>query len=254
MQHVNEEDLVLYYYGEDGALCDRVQAHLIECGGCREQLQALQRVLNVVESPVPEPSADYEERVWQAVAPRATRRAGRWWSMIPRQWAVAAAMCLVAVVAFVAGRYSPGIDGGSETNGQLAGAAEPVQERVLVVAAGDHLERSRMVLVELVNASGRGKINIAGEQQNAESLLRENRLFRQTAVAAGDNHLAALLEDLERVLAEVAHGPDEVSSAELDEFRERIESQGLIFKMRVVGSRLEDRAQQPVDETSSNQL
>src|SRR5580698_1488685 len=43
MNHLNEEQLVLYYYGEETA---GVEDHLGECESCREGYHALQRVLN----------------------------------------------------------------------------------------------------------------------------------------------------------------------------------------------------------------
>lgn len=65
MKHLNEEQLVLYYYGEETA---DVEDHLGECEACREGYHALQRVLNSVDSlPVPERGADYEAQVWRSV-------------------------------------------------------------------------------------------------------------------------------------------------------------------------------------------
>ena len=54
MTHVNEEQLVLYYYGEN-AEASAVEAHLGECAVCRSEYQNLQLVLNTVDSaPAPD--------------------------------------------------------------------------------------------------------------------------------------------------------------------------------------------------------
>ena len=110
---------------------------------------------------------------------------------------------------------------------------------ILLVAVGDHLERSQMVLVELVNAKGNGSVDITNEQHRAEDLLDENRLYRQTAAGIGETGLASVLDDLERVLLEVAHSPSRLSSQELGEIRRRIESEGILFKIRVIGSKVQ---------------
>ena len=68
--------------------------------------------------------------------------------------------------------------------------------------------------------------------------MYENRLYRQTAASAGDARVTGLLDDLERVLIEMAHGPDELRDSNLKNLRERIKREGLIFKIRVAGSRL----------------
>ena len=119
-----------------------------------------------------------------------------------------------------------------------------VRERVLLVAVGDHLERSQMVLVELANAGApaAGKLDISYEQQTAEDLLESNRLYRQTAARNGDVATAALLEELERMLLEIAHSPAEVSARQLEELRRQIEDQGILFKVKIFGSRVEQSA------------
>jgi hypothetical protein len=236
-QHVTEEQLILHYYGEpEGADIDN---HLAVCSECRSQYTQLQQVLNVVDMPVPERDADYEDRVWNGFAPAlGVRRRFSWWA--PRQWAAVAAMGALVVVAFVAGRYSPSID-----KPNIAATQPGVRERVLVVAVGGHLERSQMVLVELKNLPDGQKFDISDEQSFAADLLSENRLYRQTATSAGEAGLAGILDDLERVLLEVVHSPSTISSAELDDIREQIENQGLLFKMRVVESNLNQRVQTP---------
>jgi len=109
------------------------------------------------------------------------------------------------------------------------------------VAVGDHLERSQMVLAELDNApDGKGKLDISGERRMAEDLLDDNRLYRQTARSTGDNSMASVLDDLERVLLEIAHSPSEISIEQLNDLREQIESRGLLFKVRVLGSEARD--------------
>jgi hypothetical protein len=235
-QHVTEEQLILHYYGEpEGAEVDN---HLAVCSECRSQYTQLQQVLNVVDMPVPEREPTYEDRVWKRLSPKlGVRHSLSWWA--PRKWAAVAAMAALVAVAFVAGRYTPSSD---KTNI----AAQPaVRERVLVVAVGGHLERSQMVLVELKNLPDGKKIDISDEQSFAADLLSANRLYRQTASSAGENGLVGVLEDLERILLEVVHSPSTISSVELDQIRERIEDQGLLFKMRVVESNLNQRVQSP---------
>ena len=101
---------------------------------------------------------------------------------------------------------------------------------------GDHLDRSQIVLAELANAPESGKTDISSEQQLASRLIGENRLLRQTAQYSGDASDAALLDQLERVLLDIAHSPTQVSSGELKDLQDRIESQGLLFKVRIVGA------------------
>jgi hypothetical protein len=113
-----------------------------------------------------------------------------------------------------------------------------------------------MMLMELSNAEPPGangkKVDISAEQHRAEDLLEENRLYRQTALQEGDAKLASVLDDLERVLLDVAHSPDDVTPAQLEAIRQRIESQGILFKVRVVGKELQQRQESPTPAPAEN--
>jgi hypothetical protein len=239
MNHVNEERLVLYYYGETAG---DVEQHLASCESCRGAYQTLQRVLNSVDSfPVPERGADYEAQVWRTVE----RRVGRRSAFSPRfsiwrPMMAAAAMAALLVVAFVAGRAwrRPALKGNP-----VAVADSQVRERILMVAVGDHLERSQVVLAELANSGDpqRGALDISYEQRTAQDLVESNRLYRQTAASAGDNATANLLDELERVLLDIAHSPAQVSGAQLEGLRKEIEGRGILFKVKVFSSQVEER-------------
>lgn len=239
MNHLSEEQLVLYYYGESAALA--VEDHLGRCESCRAAYHTLQRVLNSVDSlPVPERPADYEARVWNAVSAQLGRRRSlAWFSPAWVHWkplAVAAAAAGLIVAAFLAGR--------SSQKPAIAEHGDPqVRERVLLVAVGDHLERSQMVLIELANAGApkHGSLDISYEQTAAEDLLESNRLYRQTAASAGDVATASLLDELERVLLDIAHSPSAVSAQQLNELRKEIEDRGILFKVKVYGTQVEQR-------------
>jgi hypothetical protein len=98
-----------------------------------------------------------------------------------------------------------------------------------------------MVLVELTNADASDALDISTEQADTEDLVSANRLYRQAALQAGETGMATLLDDLERVLVDVKNGPSELTAEDLDRLRERIESQGLLFKIRVTGTQVRER-------------
>jgi hypothetical protein len=257
MNHLTEEQLVLYYYGEgDGSPAVRV--HLDACEACRAEYASLQRVLNVVDSaPVPERDANYGEQVWNRLQPSIgwDKPGGiswlrlSWLKLTPaRHWAAAALFATLIVAAFLAGRYYPK----AQPNAQTATAGQ-VRERILLVAVGDHLERSQTVLLELVNAQPGQTLDVASERERAGDLVAENRLYRQTAAGTGDTRVASVLDDLEPVLLEIAHGPDRLTPEEVESLRERIEGDGILFKVRVVGSTVrhrEEKAARPIGQNA----
>jgi hypothetical protein len=269
MNHLSEEQLVFYYYGEaaEAGSEQQVAEHMGACETCRASYHALQRVLNSVDSfPVPERPADYEARVWQAIEAKLPRRS--WLQQVLtggfawKPLAVAASMAVLLVGAFLAGRtwQKPGLNinqgkPAAVTAGNQADAGQ-VRERVLLVAVGDHLERSQMILVELANAGApaAGRLDISYQQLAAEDLLESNRLYRQTAASTGDVATATLLEDLERVLLEIAHSPSAVSAKQLEDLRRQIEDRGILFKVKVFGSQMDQREAAPQAASKSTSL
>jgi len=109
---------------------------------------------------------------------------------------------------------------------------------------GEHLERSEMVLLELANGEGRDPADMRSAQQSAENLVAANRLFRLSASRAGEPGVANVLDELERVLLEVARGPAQLGPEQRAQLRRRIESGDILFKVRVLESTMRSREKQ----------
>jgi len=244
MNHLSEEQIVLHYYG-DAEEATEVERHLAACPDCREEFSRVQSMLRQIEPlEVPEPAPSFEEKTWLNLRDRLPEKGGFFRRLLrpsAPKWAFAGAMALLLAAAFLAGRFWPRPD-------QQVAQQPPAQvnpQRVILVAVGDHLERSQMLLVEIMNADGKGPINFSSEQAEARELLDSNHLYRVSSQQAGDPQVARLLDQLGRVLAEIANGPTEVSPGDLEQVRHTIQSEGLLFKVRVVGSEVNSRARRP---------
>jgi hypothetical protein len=160
---------------------------------------------------IPEPDADFEKRIWAKVSTEMGARPGVshkfLWMLVPAALGIA----------FFVGRstkqpeifYLP-------------------QQQLLQAATSEHLERSKLVLMETAN----GAAPLA--QARAEQLLSTNRLLRRGAQQAGELQTAELLEELERVLLEVAHSSETMKPEEATALRARIREQGLLFRVRLL--------------------
>ena len=246
MNHLSEQDLVLYFYG-DAPKTAALERHLAECSACAAEYANLRTTLSAIEFPVPERATDYEAQLWSTLRPRleATEAPKRsFWAaaLQPRRWAVAGALAAIVIAAFLAGRYLPRPNTPQPPQIVEKAPAKSGGDRVLMVAVGDHLDKTQMILVELINTRAEGKVDISAERDLAQSLVNENRLYRQTAQQDKDSELAGMLDQLERVLVDIAHHPDSVSAKELEGLQQRIESQGVLFKVRVVESKVKARS------------
>lgn len=242
MHHLTDEALVLDFYGE-GSDDDRarVRAHLEQCEECRALDRELREVLTAVDSaPITEPPSGFERDMWSRIEPllpvRQTWRTG-WSGLMPRL-AVAASIAVLLVAAFAAGRVW-------DRSAQRSSTAEiddaVLTERLLRAEVEDHLDRSQRMLVELVNADYEVGAPAAGDRARAADLVADGRLYRRSALQVGDAEIGVLLEDLERVLVEVANGPADIAPEELARLRRRIDDQDLMFRVRVVASEIRER-------------
>lgn len=242
--HPTEDELVLLFYGDTDAIDEtRLSRHLESCVTCQPLWQDIRATLAAVDAAaVPEPPADFERVMWARVqsalgdlpAPQTS-----WWA--PRYWmpAVGLAAALVAMAVFNRGLLGPTAPTDPDAVNTDTELSQP--ERALLVAMDDHLERSELLLVEMMNAPADDPVLAGFERETADDLLASSRLYRQTATHTGNLLLATMLEDLEQILVEIARSPDDLSQDDLNTLRTRIEQEDLIFKVRVVTDEIRER-------------
>ena len=236
--HASEEDLLTLHW--EGTR--RTAAHVASCPECADRLRSLRALLARIEAePVPERGDDYGREVWARIAPRLPslrQEPQRPWFLSPRPLFAAGAIAAIVLAAFLAGQAAA-----RRGAAQAASAsAATVRDRVLLIAVGEHLERSEAVLLELVHGAGEGDLDVSSEQARLSDLLPANRLFRQAANRSGEAGVSGVLDELERVLLDVRHGPSRLTPAEREALARRIDAEGVLFKVRILGSRLRDRA------------
>jgi hypothetical protein len=233
MTHLSEDELIELYYGEGAG--GRL-AHQQACRECSARLAELKQSLDAVRSaPAASRGPDYAERVWESLRPRLIpyEKKARGWRG-SAQWrakAVALGGVLLLAGGFLGGRYWERI---TAVKINLAGnTGRQANQRVVLVMVTDHLDRSERLLISLEHADPSDRMEIAQLQSEAQQLLASNRLYRATASRADDPLLAATLEQLEGVLAEIADDPH-LTPADLRSARQEMNAEGILFEIRVL--------------------
>ena len=252
--HLSQDDLVLHYYGED---VPRAESHLAACTACQSELVRLQRVMAFIDSaPAVDAPDGFERLAWARLEPSLHRRERGWFSwfvLSPSRLAFAAGVVLLVGAAFMAGRLAERAT--PPATPAVAQSAAQVREGVLLIDLGEHLDRSQRMLVELASApennDSTGAVDMTLEQSRAEQLVAANRLYRQTAASTGDAAVASVLDDLERVLVDIAASPSTMTQEELDAVKRRIESKELLFKVRVMASQVRARQHEAISVRNS---
>jgi hypothetical protein len=239
MQHLTEQELVLHHYHDDESPA-AIAEHLGSCDLCRAEYNSIRRVLALVdELPVPERKEGYGEQVWSRLRWKLGNDRIR-----RRSWQTALAAAAVLAVAFFAGVLWHARSGGQRPSAALSPAGQPraaalhetapQPDRILLVVVTDHLDSSERMLTEVANADAKHGIDLGDEQGRAEELVASNRIYRQTALQHGDDRRATLLADIEPVLLEIAHSDGKLSPDAAAALQKRIDSKGLLFKVRVI--------------------
>jgi len=229
MNHYTEEELILFYYRESDHGAE-IEKHLAVCDRCREVHDAIETDLAAIGNlPFPATGPDYSRQVWDAINPRLDAQPIAVPAAHSRSWRVplAAAASLILVVTSLWVGYRSGARHGGEIIDQ------EIRRQALMTAVSMHLQSSERLFVELSNVDRKRSIDLTAPQKRAAALTSTNRLYRRTADLHGESELSTLLEELERVLLDVANAPDRISPAEFNTLWSRVERSGLLIKMRL---------------------
>ena len=259
--HVTDEDLLLDYYGEASPdVRAAMRAHLAVCDRCRALDRELRGVLALVNTePAPEAPEGFEREVWARLEPHVVSGFSRtgpvrlrpdttssvrlkpdttfWRFELPR-WAFAVGTVALAIGAFSLGRvWDPAPAPSTDSVAEVA----DISDRLLRSEVEEYLERSQRVLVELVNTDDDAPVMLASDRERAANLVADGRLYRRSIGETGDADTRDLLEDVERVLVEIANGPEAETSNHLSGVRARISNQDLIFRLRLMTAEMRER-------------
>ncbi len=233
--HPTDEDLILLFYGEASPLDERARlsTHLDACPSCRAQYEEIEESLALVtNADVPAPLAGFDARLWsrleQALPLRRTHWSARQGALV-LAWAALVALTVALGHQWVRSTQPPPVL--QDTVAVFDDTT--LQERVLLEALDQHFDQTETLLVELLNGPSDAS-GLAFERATADDLISSGRLYRKTAQQTGERQFADVLDDLELVLVEVARSPDRIAENDVDGWREQIEENGLLFKVRSV--------------------
>lgn len=247
MKHLTDEQLVEHYLNEEGANRVMVETHLRICSRCE---QVYEEISNAMEVRHPEPPArerGYGERVWQSIEaplkPYAAKPKRNGWFTWPRMVLLAACLAGLAAAFFGGSLWERSRNHPLEAVNPAPAPAQ-AKERVVLLILDDHLERSERLLVQLNHAGGADANELL--QAEARQLLPDNRLYRQAVTENADPSMSAALDHLERVLQEIANSPDKLSSDDLERIEQGMNTDSLLFQIRVLRART-TRPEQKLD-------
>jgi hypothetical protein len=249
MRHLTADELVAHAYDEDET--EVVQKHLERCAECATAYAAVRSDLDEMEfAAVPMRDELHGKRVWESIADRLPEYEApmrRWFPgrMPGGLWGgLAVGACTgLLVFGFVAGSLWERMQGrpaqtiaSNPAQHKQPGVAHP-QERVVVVVLSDHLDRTERLLMELKHADAGSVETVSPLRDEARTLLAANRICRKNTNQNDDPDLAAALDRLDHLLAALANQPEGLDSAGIARLQVEMNSDRLLFEVRVLRSR-----------------
>ena len=252
MQTINDNELILFHYrdGLGSSRLTEIEAAMSASAALRDRYQRLSALLGDVDTAAPEPSANFEHRLWArldqriaegAALPVTSNRPGferlreflASASASRLAWAagLAAIFVITLGVGFFAGRNSAPIPIVA-----LHDSAPTMATRMLDSYVAGHLRATEGLLLTAVNDDG-GNL-LKGNQELAENLVESNRLYAVAAAHAGNTRLADFLRQLEPVLIEMANQSASVSVENREGLRDFLRDTDLLFQVRATESRI----------------
>lgn len=240
MRPVNEETLVLLYYGElDAADAEAVRSLLAQDEELAARFAQLAVELDAIAEPaMPERDEFYGRRVWARVDAALDEQAASHWKLpgwpVLRFAGGALVIAMVVVAAFQMGRMTPPAMPTMIADVPVDATAHNgnnTQARLLEASLVRHFDSADRLLTEIANNQS-GEVDIESEKEWAKVLLVANRLYRFAAEQAGQTRIAQLLADMEPVLIELANGAGQLAPDEYRMLRQSISDRDLVYKVR----------------------
>jgi hypothetical protein len=244
--------LIEAYYGELGpGDREELDRHVASCPECAAEFAALRSTLGLMDGRErTDPGAEFWNGYWDRLSrrmlwesidedrrPSLVRRFLRSLAALPRwsyQAAGAAALLLIGI--FIGGRLiaPPGAPVRETAASVAAGSADA--RAAAVVQAGNFVERSKILLLGLVNAGPAGTddpygLDLDGKKAMSRNLAAEAPALRRALAGREQKRLRALVAELEVIMMQIANleSGQDVEGVEL--VKQGVDARGIFLKI-----------------------
>ncbi len=228
------------------------EAHLVRCGACAAEYAAMTETRKMLDTRERrDPGHDFWEGYWDRLEKRldaepapATRRAAgrahRSFALFPAwTFRIAAAAALLVVGIFI-GRtlLSPPTPQVARTTPPAVAPAPGVERASApVLRARDYFERSKVILLGLVNydpkASDVYGLDLPQQKRLSRALVNEAGSLKSDLKAPADKRLRELVGDLETILVQIANLESANDLAAVELVKRGVDEKGIFLKINL---------------------
>jgi hypothetical protein len=243
-----------HFYGElDPSKKKFFDDHMSFCEKCRSRFVEMEAVLQLTSKRVrPEPPEEfwdsYEKKLAQRVkteeasgleheSPR--KNLGRRFGIAPKwTYQAAAAVALIVIGIFIGkALFSPQVPGVQHASQQPDLITQPQPESVLVNRSQDYIDRSKLILLALVNFDPAVEdpygLDLPYQKQVSGELVEEASYLKKELAGSDQERLENLITSLEIILLQIANLESENDLDAIELVRDGITSQGLLMEINL---------------------
>ena len=271
MKNWDEEDLILYFYGElDKSESEALKMALSQSEILEKKYLELTLLLEQkLNAPVAKPGENFQQNIMAAIhreaelsasnlsaknkpSPGKQTKAALWTRYFPGFKLVAGSALgiLLVVGVFFFGRWTviptddvQVADIENSPVGTSSGFSEASVSRVLMSKLSDHLESGDRIFTLVSNGNGDLTNQIQERQELIEELIVFNRIYRRLAKQKGDGQLVDLLSQMELLLVELENNTTtngaNANKETLNQVKQRLENSDLLFKLKVTNKKFQ---------------
>lgn len=228
---------------------EMVERHLASCGRCSAQLEEVESALQTLGRLDADASSGRSQEFWDSFALRVEQRiqskqARKRFTVSPLEYLesffvfhrpLAASLGGALVLAFLAmGIWNLSIDRERKTM-QMSSVQVPSQSDSVREEMSRYFRKSKVLLVGLTNMKlpEDQQVDLSVERRASRELVQQARYLRNQPI---DARSARLIEDMERILIELANMKEENNMPNVEIVRSGIHQENLLFKIRMAES------------------
>jgi hypothetical protein len=241
----------------DDAQMNAVQEHVAKCHACAQELEELKEATGYLAHIATDASAQRPEEFWNEFTTNVERRiketstvpspvlpkirTSALWEFLeeltssPKRYGIALgaalAIFLVSVVLwrwYAASREEKIVEQQREANNNLLQARDDSVNAFM----RQYVDQSKMLLVGITNAKpvDDGTYDLSVEQEKSRQLIQQARYLEGQPI---DPRTARLLNDLQKILIELANMKEQGNAPNVEILRSGVHNENLLFKIRM---------------------
>lgn len=247
-RHSKIQNLLYEYLHDELSSHDMeiVDRHLASCDRCSAQLKEMESAVQTLDRLSADASSNRSREFWESFALRVeqrvqSRQPQKRFAVSSREYVqsffmfhrpLAVSLGGALVLAFLAiGIWNFSVDREQKTK-QMSSVQEPSQSDSVREEISRYFRKSKVLLVGLTNMklSEDQQVDLSVERRTSRELVRQARYLRNQPI---DVRSARLIEDMERILIELANMKEENNMPNVEIVRAGIHQENLLFKIRM---------------------